>query len=334
MLDLTVIIFPRDQTENLRLCLAALDAQTLALRQWDILVTGPAHPDDPVAQIVRFHDGPVKCRFLRCDDDAPPAAARNNAIHAARGETILFMEPDVLPAPDLVERHIQAHEKSPPSAVVGQVEWTPSTPAEMLRQWNDKQQVWDIRHPRDAGFRHFNLLNSSVRRQDLLDARGFDENYAHEGWDDLDLALRLEKKGLAVRYEPKAFATRNQTHIALKALCQQEYRIGFTAAYYFEKWTGDSRVREDRFWQDDPAALPGPPGAWRQALGRLQIRLAERLRAPSDLLRGLYARHIWTHRHQGLRDGLAHYLPLLQSHQAGEIPEEETQNRFQMGDTM
>ena len=62
---------------------------------------------------------PFALRVLR-QENAGPATARNAGFRAAQGRIVLFLDDDILVGPDLVARHLEAHDRFPGSVVFGQ----------------------------------------------------------------------------------------------------------------------------------------------------------------------------------------------------------------------
>jgi GT2 family glycosyltransferase len=328
MLDISVVINTRDQPEALRLCLGALEAQTLDPKRWEIVVADDGSQDAAGAVVAQAYGGRSRCTPLRLAP-AGRAAARNAGLRAAQGNLVLFLGDDILGAPDLLEEHLRAHARHPGAAVVGLYEWTPECPSEAFRAWVDNCRFRDIHNADNAGFRFFYTGNVSAPRDALLAAGGFDENFALYGWEDIDLGWRLERRGLRIVHHPRAFATHHHPRVSLEALCRREYEMAFSAAYFFDKWRDEPEIKKDRFWPDGMDLRRTAPSALRRAVGKALIHAFEAVWPSSFLLTSLYNRLIWSFRYEGLRDGVAHYGPLLEKWREGKYSAEELTGRFQ-----
>jgi GT2 family glycosyltransferase len=328
MIALSVVINTKDRADVLRLCLGALQAQTLAPERWEIVVVDDGSQDDGTARAVGAYRGAAPCRLVRRDHGGC-AAARNTGIDAAVGRCVLFLGDDVFAEPNLLEEHLAAHDQRPQTAVVGPYERDGAGLSALLAEYVDTCRFRRIRDPDNASWRFFYTGNASVERETLLRAGGFDENFVGYAWEDMDLGVRLEKIGCRIVYHPPARATHHHPGVSLESLCRVEFEQSCSAWYFFEKWKDDPGVRAERFWTEDPARVRTAP-PWRKALGRVLIRAAEGLCPLPPLLRALYERLIWSYRYDGLRAGAAHYGPLLERWRAGRIPPDDLARRFQL----
>ena len=138
-----------------------------------------------------------------------PSAARNNAIDAARGDLVLFVDDDIICTPDLIRRHVAGHTGPEPLVVHGSISIAPGTPASVLMYANaawyktyyDRLDAQASLHwPQDD----FLISNSSVPRAALLACGGFDEHFPAK--EDYELGLRLWKMGLRFKYLRDAVA--------------------------------------------------------------------------------------------------------------------------------
>jgi peptidoglycan/xylan/chitin deacetylase (PgdA/CDA1 family)/glycosyltransferase involved in cell wall biosynthesis len=138
-----------------------------------------------------------------------PAAARNIGIHAARGESILFIDDDIICGHGLFQRHLQAHGSGEPAVAYGPISLAEGTPSSVLKYAVD---VWyrqyyghidaqgGLRFPQDE----YLISNSSIPRSSLVACGGFDETMTAK--EDFELGLRLWKLGLQFTYLPQARA--------------------------------------------------------------------------------------------------------------------------------
>ena len=195
--DLVVIIPTRDRWQILAQTLDALDKQTVSGFEVLVVVDGEdqSPPDLGSARVVvKPHGG--------------PGAARNYAARHTDKPLVLFLGDDMIPAPDLVERHLRWHqnEPQPEVGVLGRAVWHPQVANDVLQRWLDWSGMqFDYATIRDgnAGWPRFYSCNVSLKREFFLAAGGFDEAFVYY-YEDLDAGYRLGQHGLVLHYDPAA----------------------------------------------------------------------------------------------------------------------------------
>ena len=195
--DVAVVIPTRDRWPILDRTLDGLRRQTVGGFETVVVVDGTdqAVPDlGPVTVVVKEQGG--------------PGAARNAGARATDRPIILFLGDDMLPAPDLVARHVQRHNANLDEtvAVLGHVDWHKEVAANQIARWLDWSGTqFDYRwiSGEDAGFGRFYSCNVSLKRRFFQSAGGFDESFTYY-YEDLDCGYRLGQKGMQLHYEPMA----------------------------------------------------------------------------------------------------------------------------------
>jgi len=202
--DLSIVIPTRDRAEKLRRCLLALRAQE-APPAAEILVVDDGSRDDTPGVLERFPEATAIRR-----DAAGRGAARNPGVERARGDVVLFLDDDVVAAPDLLRRHADHHRAHPDlsAALQGRVTWAPELTITPHMRWLEHGGplfAFDtITDPDDVGWRHFCTANVSLKRELLPPGGAFDEQL--ERCEDVELAWRLHQAGMRLRYDPGALA--------------------------------------------------------------------------------------------------------------------------------
>ena len=166
----------------------------------------PRHDDTTEQQLRRWSDNGA-IRWLRLEAPSIPHAT-NEALVAARSDVVLFLDDDLIPAHDLVERHRQAMIAHDADAVVGQI----LQPGEQPVAFDPSQRrdrVADLAFPFHAatGTPVTNVMagNLSVRRARALAIGGFDENFTTTAYRfETDFAWRLIDAGGTIWFEPSA----------------------------------------------------------------------------------------------------------------------------------
>jgi glycosyltransferase involved in cell wall biosynthesis len=195
--DLAVIIPTRDRWDILARTLEALSKQTVHGFEVIVVVDGTDQtPPDlrPARVLTKEHGG--------------PGAARNYAASQTDRPLVLFLGDDMIPDPDLVERHLQRHraEQQREVGVLGLARWHPDLANRALHRWLDWSGMqFDYHTIRngDAGWPRFYSCNVSLKRDFFLAAGGFDEEFIYY-YEDLDAGYRLGERGLVLRFEPSA----------------------------------------------------------------------------------------------------------------------------------
>ena len=132
------------------------------------------------------------------------AAARNRAAAEAKHEVVLFLDDDMLPAPNMIAEHARFYEDGA-DAVVGDAMRDPGSPQGFM---SDSNEAW-LKRP-GGPLTLFDVWTGqlSVRRAVFEEIGGFDEAYtAAEAFanEDADLGIRL-LDGYDVRHNPAAIS--------------------------------------------------------------------------------------------------------------------------------
>ena len=170
-----------------------------------VVVGAPESAGETAAQRGLARQTLAAPRFETILADASGPAARNEALAAARGRVVLFLDADVEPAGDALERVLAAHADGAEQIVVGRVDFADLAVAPLTRTL----VLLGLEAP-TSEFSHAGAIAPdcctaaflSAPRATLARLGGFDAGL--ERLDGVDLAVRLG----AIRFDPALRATR------------------------------------------------------------------------------------------------------------------------------
>jgi GT2 family glycosyltransferase len=234
--NLTVIVPTYNRTDLLARCLRGLLDQSASPGDYEVVVVDDGSTQDAAAVVAAVGAPEGRLRVFR-QENKGPAAARNLGVRQARGEIVLFTGDDCLPDKRLVEEHLRAHAQAGDVGVIGMVTWHPEaevTPFMAFLESGPQFGFGKIADPDDVSIWHFYTANCSVQRHWIEQAGGFDEDFKHAAFEDMELAYRMKRRGLRIVYRPHAktyhhHATSFEQHLARQRL------TGKSAALFYHK---------------------------------------------------------------------------------------------------
>lgn len=157
-----------------------------------------------IAETVRERSYPFRVKVL-AQDRSGPAGARNRGLAEASEPYALFLDDDVVPSRSLVREHATSHAASD-VAVIGPLLATGvAKPAPWtVWEWTTIKEQYRAMEAGewDPTPRQFWTGNASVRRDHVLEAGGFNPEFRRG--EDVELALRLQKRGVRFVFNPRA----------------------------------------------------------------------------------------------------------------------------------
>jgi len=223
---ISVIIPTHNRLEKLTHVLWDLEAQTLPLEQFEVIVADDGSPEDPTGPLAAL---PLHLALTTLHlPQGGPARARNRALAKARGTLVLFLNDDIRLAKNLLEAHCTRHETmAEPLLILGAFQFSPEL----------REDVF-CRILEDFGFTHTPQLanqafhshrscwtsNLSIPRQAIDYIGGFDENFPEPCGEDLDLGYRLETE-LGMRLYHDAALTVFHDHLHDQQMWRQRNRM-------------------------------------------------------------------------------------------------------------
>jgi GT2 family glycosyltransferase len=201
----SVVIPTYNRVERLGRVLGALAGQSLPPDQFEVVVVSDGSTDG-TDEYLNSRRAPLATVAV-FQPNAGPAAARNHGVEMARAQLVLFVDDDVVAAPDLIEQHVRSHKRDEAGLVViGPMLSPPDFTLSAWIRWEQamlyKQYEAMERGDWEPTFRQFYTGNASLARATLLDAGGFDTRFRRA--EDVELSYRLDEAGCRFEFNPRA----------------------------------------------------------------------------------------------------------------------------------
>jgi len=138
-------------------------------------------------------------------DNQGKSGARNRGVAVACAPVIIITDADMIPHPDFIETHIQAHRSTAnPTCFEGvtlnmtELHWPPD-PNKTYPYIRES-----LKNGQKLGWYYFLTGNVSFPKSLFVAEGGFDMDFLGYGWEDLELGYRLQQKKVPLRFLPKA----------------------------------------------------------------------------------------------------------------------------------
>lgn len=205
MLALSVVIPTYNRLDRLKRVLAALECQTYSHTCFEVVVVSDGATDGTNEYLSTIETSLNLIPVVQPNKGA--AAARNHGVERASGDIVLFLDDDVVPAPQLLAEHLRLHQLSDDGIVVlGPMLTPPDFQMAPWVRWEQamlEKQYACMRAERwQPTARQFYTGNTSLARQHIIDAGKFDETFRRA--EDVELAYRLAERGVRFVFNPQA----------------------------------------------------------------------------------------------------------------------------------
>jgi glycosyltransferase involved in cell wall biosynthesis len=241
-MNLSIIIPTYNQKKIISEVLASLVNQSIHKNKYEIIIVDDGSTDKTYEFLKSFKKrSKNKIFVLKTTNLQGKGAARNLGIKKAKNEIVVFLDGDIVASKDLLNEHLKYHQKFPKEnfAIVGYITWFYQLKITPFMYWLEHgggQLNFDnLKNKQEIDYKHFYTGNTSFKKSFLLNNGLFDEGFGREMYEDLELAYRLQKKGLKIFYNEKAKAYHyHQTD--LQKYSGRMIRVGKGAKILFEKY--------------------------------------------------------------------------------------------------
>jgi glycosyltransferase involved in cell wall biosynthesis len=230
----SVVIPTFNRIEMLVRVLDALDAQQRA-PEFEVIVIDDGSVDNTRGVMERRRG-----ITFRSQPNFGPGKARNHGVSLALGRFIVFLGDDTVPERDFLAQHARVHRESgddPLVACLGYTGWPAEERVTAFMDYiNDYGLQFGYKLIEDGAtvpFNFFYTSNISIDRKLLIEFP-FDTTFPSAAWEDIELAYRLEKRGLKIRYNAAA-VTRHYHQMTVDSFARRQFTVGKSGAIFYRK---------------------------------------------------------------------------------------------------
>ncbi|MFA4858474.1 MAG: glycosyltransferase [Candidatus Margulisiibacteriota bacterium] len=232
---ISIVIGTFNQRETLNQTLLSLFDQTVSEDIYEIIVVDSESSDGTEAMI-RSLNPPCDLEYIR-QPNLGKAAARNRGIRAASGSIIIITDADMLADEKLIEEHLLVQSKYKNLAAEGLTYNLKSFGPDFKNPKNIDPYIKEKLKPlQKIRWSYFLTGNLSAKKQTLLDAGLFDENFTGYGWEDIELGYRLKQMKVPLVYLPAA-QNYHWHPVTKEENLERKLNTGKSAAYFYQKHT-------------------------------------------------------------------------------------------------
>jgi GT2 family glycosyltransferase/peptidoglycan/xylan/chitin deacetylase (PgdA/CDA1 family) len=230
----SVVIPSFNRRERLRVCLEALSRQTLDPEKFEVVVVDDGSSDG-THEMVSTLSTPFRLRIVR-QANGGPAAARNAGVEQSAGRWCLFLDDDIVVAPNVIEEHLRFHLSSPGMIGLGKITLAQAADADPLARsfaegWHRRNEALSAGE-RPVTWEDCFTGNLSVSREAILRVGGFDPRFRRG--EDVEFGYRLEAAGLVFHYLREAVAVQHDQK-GCRALLEDAFQGGVAAAEIMQR---------------------------------------------------------------------------------------------------
>lgn len=201
MIFFSVVIPTYNRRNILEKCLAALELQNFsensAIVGYEVIVVDDGSTDNTIGWLESQSDRFPHVRIFQQSHQGP-AAARNLGVTMAKGETIVFIDSDLVVTETFLQAHADGLERG---KKLGDRLFTYGAVINTCNFENPTSEPYKIT---DFSAAYFATGNVAISRHWLEKAGLFDTQFSLYGWEDLELGVRLKQLGLKLIKCPEA----------------------------------------------------------------------------------------------------------------------------------
>jgi GT2 family glycosyltransferase len=251
MTSCSVVIPVYNQASLTRQCLEALVASPPEAAELELVVVDDASSDS-TSQVLADYEGRV--RVVRNERNLGFAGACNHGAKCASGEWLVFLNNDTVPQPGWLDALLRYASGRDGIGVVGAKLLFPNGRIQHAGVVFAKSQAphhiyagFPADHPAVNKSREYQVVTAAcalIRRELFEDAGAFDTAFVN-GYEDVDLCLRLRRLGHEIHYCHESVVSHLESATRDYLADPANFRL------FLERWSGDVYQDDFRYYVED-----------------------------------------------------------------------------------
>ncbi|NEQ99647.1 MAG: glycosyltransferase [Cyanothece sp. SIO2G6] len=232
----SVVIPTYNRKPILEKCLRVLECQrydSALIQGYEVVVVDDGSTDETVPWLESEAEEFAHVRLLQQSHEGP-AAARNRGVEAAKGDTIIFIDSDLV----VLEGFLQAHAVALSQGQQDLGSDRLFTYGRVVNTCNFDDPTSEPYKITDFSAAYFATGNVAIAKHWLTEAGLFDTQFQLYGWEDLELGVRLKNLGLTLIKCPEAVGYHWHPPFNLEqipALIDKEIQRGRMGVLFYQK---------------------------------------------------------------------------------------------------
>ncbi len=230
--DASIVIPTFNRKDLLKTCLECLSAQEHPKERFEVIVVDDGSTDG-TGEMIESQQFDCQLNYISYENNKGLSTAKNIGIDNAKGEIVIFLDSDAFAPPWYVSEHVKSHQKGDKLIVDG--------PAiNITREEDAKRLAFNSFSNKMLAFLDFAggtfiNVNTSVRREHLVELGGFDETFL--GFEDLELLERLRTLNLTRLKNTRAYVLHYKVeNSTLDQIARRKRVHGERAANYYNHY--------------------------------------------------------------------------------------------------
>lgn len=241
MVFFSIVIPTYNRLPILKKCLSALERQQLAnpsqVAGYEVVLVDDGSTDGTLEWLQENAAGFPHVRALKQNHQGP-AAARNLGVEQSVGDTIIFIDSDLVVTEHFLQAHAAALHSQPANTSHRSQPERVFTYGRVINTCNFEAPTSEQYKLTDFSAAYFATGNVAIARQWLEQAGLFDTRFQLYGWEDLELGVRLKQLGLKLIKCPDAVGYHWHPPFALEQipnLIEKEIQRGRMGVLFYQK---------------------------------------------------------------------------------------------------